>query len=203
MEKISSLEIIQMEALEISEELRNKYIKEIMDFIDSIDAQILSFIQEKINDLEISRNKILTELHGIEAKWKHLEDIIADNSRKLVVDGLWVCESNGMIELFDRNLKLIRKLENKAWEYINDIVAVPANNVAVVCSKGIFLIDLCGKDICKIDSRYFYSGVIHKETVFVYEKNRNSYFELQIQPVMAKEKHHNTIAWRLEHAERH
>ena len=265
-----------------------------MDFFDSIDAQILGFIQEKISDLEISRNKILTESHGIEAKWKHLEDMIAENSRKLVVDGqaiieqakqikdsyasfdikaeetkikvmsgsswdpstaavlrmiiaddsrdvsqqptlgslalinnkqfkrnkqvqlsheqycmrlieddLWVCQSNGMIELFDANLKLKRKLENKAWEYINDIVAVPANDFAVVCSKGIFLIDMYGKDICKIDSGYFYSGVIHKETLFVYEKNRNSILSYTYNGSWQREKHHKTIAWRVEHAERH
>ena len=58
-----------------------------MDFFDSIDAQILGFIQEQISDLEVSQNHILTKLHGIEAKWKQLEEMIKENSRTLVVDG--------------------------------------------------------------------------------------------------------------------
>ena len=68
-EKISELEMTQLESLEASSGLRKKCHDDIDQFFDSIDAQILTFIGDKITGLEGGRNGFASKLNGLETKW--------------------------------------------------------------------------------------------------------------------------------------
>ena len=125
------------------------------------------------HDVSVIRQKRLSSIASLTNK--HFETSkqvqLADKPWcvRLIEDKLWVCESNGTIELLDTNLKMIRKLENEAWGYVNDVVSVNDNGVAIVTYLGLFHIDSNGSDICIIDYGNYKSGVIHNETLFAYE----------------------------------
>ena len=80
-DKMSGLEITQIEALEVSSGLRKNCPDDIDKFFNSIDAKILAFIGDQIAELEGSHNDLLSELSGLESKCNQLEQMIKEDSR--------------------------------------------------------------------------------------------------------------------------
>ena len=86
-EHLKELEGNQIEALATSDALRKQAIKDIEEYFDSIDAKILSFIQEKMEKLEKKKLELQTKFRESTTKWQSLERMINDNSRELLTEG--------------------------------------------------------------------------------------------------------------------
>ena len=86
-DQVGKLEITQAEALEKSDKLRHKIIKEINEVFDAIDAKVIAFMQEQIKTLEDKQKLLEKDLKDIEIQWKQLDELVKENSSKLAIEG--------------------------------------------------------------------------------------------------------------------
>ena len=89
---LSELEGCQIEALETSDKLRKKVIKDIEEYFDSIDGKILSFIQEKIAKLKKKLEELQAKMHKTTSNLQTLEGMIQNSSRQLLTEGECILE---------------------------------------------------------------------------------------------------------------
>ena len=75
-EQLKELEVNQIETLATSDALRKQAIKDIEEYFDSIDAKILSFIQDKVDKLEKKKLELQTKHREAKSNWQSLEQMI-------------------------------------------------------------------------------------------------------------------------------
>ena len=86
---------------------------------------------------------------------------------------LWVgmCHK---VSIYKLNLKRIGKWKNIAQSCLSDVADVLDKSVVIVSISGLFHVNSKGKQISKIDSGKFNSGVYHNGTLYAYEINLNT-----------------------------
>ena len=87
---------------------------------------------------------------------------------RFIKNQLWSCQGR-QIEIFDKNLKRIKILQNNAWNEVYDVILMPNAGIVIACNNGLLHIDDAGDTVSEIDSGDFKSIEIYNGTLYASE----------------------------------
>ena len=70
-------------------------------------------------------------------------------------DDIWTCQEDGTVQIFDRDLKLLRKLSDQQWGDVCDVIELPSGDVALAGRGGLFHLTATGETKTAIDTQRF------------------------------------------------
>ena len=120
---IKELEQSKLEALEISQRLRKQAILDIKEYFDSIDAKIISFINDKREKLEKKRIELQSRFQEITSDCENVNDMLLRNSSRLLIEGEDILKKVQNIQTtsfnFEREKIIIEIAEGALWNPAN------------------------------------------------------------------------------------
>ena len=258
---LEKLDVKQAEFLQQSDDLRKKYIQQINDHFDALNTKAINFIHEEAAKLRNRKKEAEKSLEAVNSRLQTLEELLADNSPGLTVQGkkileelaalqnapinaevtvtepdirleevkpfdagdmvllktaqgkaelgipsqdihklsslrqkqfvqgkaaklvrcpqsvqyirdrVWTCQDQrpGTVQIFDRDLKLLRTLSDQQWGDVCDVTELPNGDVALAGSGGLYHLTSTGENKTAIDteSKYF-SSVVVDDKLFAY-----------------------------------
>ena len=69
---------------------------------------------------------------------------------RMIDNKLWICEHDGVIQVFDLTFKTVNKIENESWGNVNDVACLSNGQIVIAADNGLHQTHKNGKHILKI-----------------------------------------------------
>ena len=102
-------------------------------------------------------------------RWKSAKLVKSPWSVQCINDDIWACLSDGIIQIFDRDFKILRMLCDQQWDDVHDVSEMPIGHVVLAGRGGLYYLSATGETKTAIDKANKYnSSVIFEDKLFAY-----------------------------------
>ena len=103
---LEKLDVKQAEFLQQSDDLRKKYVQQINDHFDGLNAEAINFIHEEAATVRNRKKEAEKSLEAVSSRLQTLEELLADNSPRLAVQGKKILEELATFEKMQFNIEV-------------------------------------------------------------------------------------------------
>ena len=89
---LEKLDVKQAEFLQQSDDLRKKYVQQINNHFDDLNTEAINFIHEEAATIRNEKKEAEKSLEAVSCRLQTLEELLADNSPRLAVQGKKILE---------------------------------------------------------------------------------------------------------------